>query len=287
MSKYIDTNGIKLHYLEFGNPGNPTLILMHGLTANAHSFDRLIRGLKDYHVLSVDLRGRGKSDKPETNYSMQDHAKDILGLMDALELECVFLGGHSFGALLSIYLAANHSERVQKIVLMDAAAQLHPEVKQMVAPSMMRLEQEWPSLEAYMEAARNAPYADGYWNSDMEAYFMADITMTENDTVRTRSKLPHITQAIEGALGLGVTWLDYIQSIEQPAILINATAPYGVIGDPILPKELAMETVNMMKNCQYHHVSGNHLTMLFNEGADESAEAIHRFLNQQDLSQIA
>ena len=68
--------------------------------------------------------------------------------------------------------------------------------------------------------------------------------------------LAHIAQAIEGALGLGLTWLEYIQGIEQPAILINATEPYGSSGHPILPEELARETVALMKHCTYHHVSG-------------------------------
>lgn len=279
MSKFITTPAIELHYLEHGNPDDPTLILMHGLTANAHSFDRMVRGLDGYHVLSVDLRGRGKSEKPDTNYTMADHAGDIIGLMDTLNLKQVFLGGHSFGALLSIYLAANFPERVKKIVLIDAAARLHPDVKAMVAPSMLRLERSWDGIGEYLAEARMAPYSDGFWNDDMEAYFRADI-LEEGNTVITRSRLAHITQAIEGALGLGVTWLEYIKNISQPALLINATAPYGESGHPILPKDLALETVYMMKHCRYKHVSGNHLTMLFNEGADESAAAVLEFLNQ-------
>lgn len=279
MSNYISTNHIKLHYLEYGDPNGPVLILMHGLTANAHSFDRIGRQIAHYRILSVDLRGRGLSDKPNSDYAMSDHAADIIGMMDALNLERVYLGGHSFGALLSIYLAANFPERVKKIVMIDAAARLHPDVKAMVAPSMQRLTHTWQSIPEYLSAARQAPYADGVWNADMEAYFRADVTETD-EGVKTRSSLEHIAMAIEGALGLGLTWLEYIQGITQPALLINATEPYGTGGDPILPKELAMETVHMMKNCTYCHVGGNHLTMLFNEGADESAAAMTTFLNR-------
>ena len=278
MNNYITTNNLRLHYLEHGDPEKPTMILMHGLTANAHSFDRMVRQLDDFHVIAVDLRGRGLSDKPDHGYRMKDHAMDILGLIDGLGLQQVYLGGHSFGALLTIYLAANFPERVKKIVLMDAAARLHPKVKDMVAPSMQRLQRSWENLDAYLEEARNTPYTDGFWNDDMETYFKADVIADPQGRVSPRSNLTQITQAIEGALGLGLTWLDYIQGIEQPAILINATGPYGVSGEAILPAELALETVGMMKNCTYEHVSGNHLTMLFSEGADESGMAIRNFL---------
>ena len=87
-SKFINTNNIKLHYLEFEGNG-PAIIFMHGLSANAHAFDGLIAaGLSPtFHIMSVDLRGRGESDAPVTGYTMKEHAEDIIGLMDAFKLE--------------------------------------------------------------------------------------------------------------------------------------------------------------------------------------------------------
>jgi pimeloyl-ACP methyl ester carboxylesterase len=81
--RYIATNGIRLHCLDHPGEG-PTLLLMPGLTANAHSFDGLITaGLSPaLRVLALDLRGRGLSDKPLTGYTMADHAADIIGLLE-------------------------------------------------------------------------------------------------------------------------------------------------------------------------------------------------------------
>ena len=61
MDKYVETNGIRLHYLDHPGEG-PTLILMPGLTANAHSFAGLVKGglAPALHVLALDLRGRGE-----------------------------------------------------------------------------------------------------------------------------------------------------------------------------------------------------------------------------------
>ncbi len=75
----------------------PTLLLTHGLSANAHSLDVLAAHLAPaLRVVVLDLRGRGESDRPET-YAMADHAADVLGVMDAFGLERAPLGGHSFG----------------------------------------------------------------------------------------------------------------------------------------------------------------------------------------------
>jgi pimeloyl-ACP methyl ester carboxylesterase len=56
-SHLIDVNGIKMHYIEYKND-KPKILLMHGLTANAHAFEGLIRaGLTDhFHVFSIDFR---------------------------------------------------------------------------------------------------------------------------------------------------------------------------------------------------------------------------------------
>src|SRR2546421_6039359 len=108
LDRFAQVNGIQLHYLEYANNGQ-TMLLFPGLTANAHCFDGLMQaGLNDhFHILALDLRGRGLSDKPETGYSLADHAADVIGLMDFLELERAIIGGHSFGGLLTMYLAAH------------------------------------------------------------------------------------------------------------------------------------------------------------------------------------
>ncbi|MBC7476018.1 MAG: alpha/beta hydrolase, partial [Candidatus Sericytochromatia bacterium] len=69
-SKFVKANNINLHYLDFSGE-NPPIILTHGVTANAHAFDGLINsGLNNKkRVISIDLRGRGLSDKPITGYS--------------------------------------------------------------------------------------------------------------------------------------------------------------------------------------------------------------------------
>jgi len=87
MSAFVETNGIKLHYLDYPGDG-PAVVLAHGLTANCRSFDVVAGHLAPrLRVIAPDLRGRGASDKPATGYTMADHAADVLGLLDALGRE--------------------------------------------------------------------------------------------------------------------------------------------------------------------------------------------------------
>ena len=281
MGQFAQTNNIRLHYIDHGGQG-PKLLLLPGLTANAHAFDGYIgAGLARYfHVYTADLRGRGLSDKPERGYAMTDHAKDIIGLLDQLGMGRILLGGHSFGALLGIYIAANYPERVERLILVDAAARMHPQVKELVGPSMLRLGRQWPSFEDYLEKIKAAPFLEGRWHPDMEGYYRADVYNLPEGGVTTYSALAHIQQAIEGALGLGEEWLRLIRSVKHPALLVNATGPYGPPDAPaILPKELALETADMMQDCRYVEVPGNHVTMLYGKGAEESVKAVVEWLS--------
>ncbi len=277
-SHLIKTNNIQLHFLEFeGN--KPTIMLLHGLTANAHAFDGLIAsGLSPaFHVLSVDLRGRGESDAPSSGYSMKEHTADIIGLMDALHLEKIILAGHSFGGFLALYIAKFFPDRVEKLILMDAAANMHPNTKEMLGPALGRLGQTFPSFHAYIEKVKAAPYLT-LWEEQMLSYYNADVNVNEDGTVNCIPQPEHMMEAVlKGSLG--EPWLDYLQNIYHPAILINAPGVY-TMDAALLPEVNAMETVELMKNCIYAKVPGNHQTMLYAEGAKEIVSIIKHFLNQ-------
>lgn len=276
-SRNIKTNGINLHYIDTETKGS-TIILMHGLTANAHAFDGLLNeGLgKKYRVISVDLRGRGQSDKPTEGYTMKDHAQDILGLMDGLGIERCIIGGHSFGALLTFYMAIHHTERLEKLLLLDAAARLHPQTKEMLVPALSRIGQTYASFDVYLEKVKSGAYMT-YWEDTMLSYYQADVVVNDDGTVTQRSTPENMTEAIlKGSFG--EPWLDYIKAVEQPAILLNGTMNYA-LDAPLLPKEFALETVESMKNCQYKEVWGNHQTMLYGQGAKDIVAAIEMFLD--------
>ena len=278
MERFVYVNNIQLHYLDHLG-GDPPLVLMPGLTANACSFDGLIKaGLSPaLRVLALDLRGRGLSQKPDSGYSMADHCADVLGLLDALEFSQVVLGGHSFGGLLSIYMAAHHPERVSKLVIIDAAGSMHPQVRELIKPSVDRLGNVLPSWEAYLEAMKQMPFYQGWWDPTIESYYRADVEIRSDGTVKPRSRPEAIIEAVEKALA--EDWAQLVTAVRQPVLLLNAPGPFGPPGTPpVLPREQAMDTVNMLSDGRYVEIPGNHMTMLYGEGARRIVEAILAFV---------
>ena len=265
-SRYVQTNGIRLHYLDTGTTG-PTLVLLPGLTANAHSFNGLTAaGLADHvRVLALDLRGRGETDQPDT-YTLDDHADDVLGFLDALNLDRVVLGGHSFGGLLTYYLAAHHPDRISRCVVIDAPAQVRPEVFDQIKPSLDRLDRTLASWEHYLQFVKQMPYFGGWWDPVIEGYLRADIRENADGTVRPRSRAEHIRAVVDGFKDL--QWLDTVRRITQPVLFLRAPGAYGPPGSPALVSaEQARVTVENLQHGRLVEVPGNHMTMLFGGGA--------------------
>jgi pimeloyl-ACP methyl ester carboxylesterase len=251
---------------------------MPGLTANAHSFDGLITaGLSPaLRVLALDLRGRGLSDKPLTGYTMADHAADIIGLLETLQLERVMLGGHSFGGLLTLYLAAHHPQRFSRLVVLDAAARMHPDTFELIRPAIERLGKPVASWEDYLALMQALPFYQGWWDPLLENYYRADVQTLADGAVCSLSQPEIIAQA--AAAVAAEDWPAMLAKIAQPLLLLNAPGPYGPPGTPpVLPRELALETVAAVTDGRYLEIPGNHMTMLFGSGAKKIALAIQDF----------
>jgi pimeloyl-ACP methyl ester carboxylesterase len=271
---FVHTNNIRLHYLEYPGDG-PLLIMLHGLTANACTFDGIISaGLEGhFRIISVDLRGRGQSEHPVAHYTMQDHAEDILGLMEELGAGQAVFCGHSFGGLLSFYLGANYPQRVDKLIILDAAARMNPRAAEMLSFRLSTLDMRYPSMADYLKEVKSAPYMN-FWSDLMDTYYYADIHPLSDGGVMPRPRLANIMQA---SMGVAATpWTELIPRVKAPTLLVNAPEPYA-LGEPLLPAEYAEETVAMLPDARLITVAGNHQTMLYGAGARRIAAAVLSF----------
>jgi len=126
--KFIDANGLRLHYLDYGNDGAPWVVCVHGLTGNAHNFDALAPHLAaKYHVISVDVRGRGDSQwGPPTEYLPQNYVTDLARMLEGLGATRASLIGTSMGGIISMTYAGGWPERVERLVVND----IGPEIDQ-------------------------------------------------------------------------------------------------------------------------------------------------------------
>ncbi len=278
VDRFETVGGLEMHYLDYPGP-NPAIVLLHGLSANANEFGGLAKGglAGNHRVIAPDLRGRGRTGKPESGYAMADHAADIIALLDHLGLDRVIMGGHSFGALLSIYLAAHFPDRILKVIVIDAAIVFHPDTVELLKPSLARLQRVLPSADTYIDEVRAAPYLRGFWDDAIEDYFRAELRENADGTVQSFTSASAVEQAL---LGVQVEpWADHVASVRHPALLLNAAKGFGPPGSPpLVPPDHAKMTAESFDDCRYVEVPGNHLTMVFGDNAAVVAREIELFL---------
>jgi pimeloyl-ACP methyl ester carboxylesterase len=120
-------NSQHLAYIDMGDPRGPPVVLIHGYTDNARDWVPLIPYLsKKYRLIAVDIRGHGRSDKPECCYTRIDFAYDIKLLLDALHISQADIVGHSLGSMITQVLAEEWPDRVRKVVLISSTGGPRP-----------------------------------------------------------------------------------------------------------------------------------------------------------------
>ncbi len=122
---FTNINNITLHYTLKGNKRGNTLIFINSLGSDWRIWDKVAQPfLATHRVLRYDKRGHGLSDAPPAPYTMRDHAADLLGLMDALDIAQATLIGISVGGMIAQELALWQPQRVAALVLCDTGARI-------------------------------------------------------------------------------------------------------------------------------------------------------------------
>ncbi len=116
------STGIKMAYVEMGNPDGPVVILQHGMTDNSRSWSMAAPyfAAAGYHVYLPDLRGMGKSDAPDGFYTPFTYATDMKAFFDAMGIDKATLVGHSLGSYTVQCFSVMFPERCDKIVLVSS-----------------------------------------------------------------------------------------------------------------------------------------------------------------------
>ncbi len=119
VSRHWMSRRLRLHYLDWGNPNAPPLLLLHGGADHARNWDRVARELRgDWHVIALDLRGHGDSDwSADGVYPMRGYTDDLAALVAAIGPLAII--GHSLGGAIAIRHAALHPETVTRLVAIE------------------------------------------------------------------------------------------------------------------------------------------------------------------------
>jgi pimeloyl-ACP methyl ester carboxylesterase len=128
LSRQTVVRGLRFHFLEWGDPSAPAVLLLHGGNQSSYSWDLVSLHLSDrYHVFALDQRGHGDSEwSRELDYSIGAKAADALAFIEHEQLSAPVIVGHSMGGLVAMQMALSSDEVARGFVLVDTGPELSP-----------------------------------------------------------------------------------------------------------------------------------------------------------------
>ncbi len=270
--------------------GTPTVVAIHGITANAWSWDPVAHASNgDFDLVAVDLRGRGRSWTQPGPVGLRQHADDVAAVIEQLGGPVVVVG-HSMGTYVALLLAERHPAAVRSLVLVDGGTALYlpdPPVRDdgtvtpkdefidkvldvSLGPAIERLERVWPDQATYRAMwAQHPAYVDGI-SADLERNLLADLTETDGGfrtmvdpaAVRLNGRELFADDEVRSAL----------DRHPEPATLIRAE--FGLMGTP--PPLIADDMIERYPQHRWIRADGlNHYTVMNSaSGATMVADAI-------------
>lgn len=234
-----------------GEPGKPWLILSNSLATNHTMWDPQIDTLTATHrVLRYDTRGHGESSVPEGPYSFDMLAGDVIGLMDALDIQTATFMGLSLGGMTALGLALDHADRIGHIICCDGRAD---------APDMYK--QMWPNMismarENGMNGVAEQTITRWFSESFRDDPGNVDVLVSTADMIRGT---PVEGYAACASALLGLDYLPRLGEITVPSLYIVGEH------DPAAPADVMCDMAQKTPGSEFAMISGAaHLSNLEN-----------------------
>lgn len=163
---WLTVDGLRIHFTEWGTSSAPTVLLLHGLNVQCHTWDPIARELaRERHVIAMDMRGHGDSDWSRAGYRVRSMAHDVHGLIAQLGVGPVDLVGHSAGVRVAIAVAGEAPQTIRSLALSDAG----PANSQSGAVAMRDFIQATTNLRGFRNEAEARGFYVGHhpeWRTD-------------------------------------------------------------------------------------------------------------------------
>ena len=255
MPKVQNQDGLDIAYRVVGD-GERDVVFVHGWMVSGTVYDDVIAALDEdaYRMIVVDLRGAGGSSKDADSYALSDYVEDVRVVADHAGAERFALVGHSMGGQIAQLFAAEHPDRVERLMLVGT-----------VPASGMELPAE--AHELFYNSGQSRP-------SQTAILDMACLDIDEVRKARlldAAAKIPAecIQQSYLAWTGGGFS--DRLGDITAPTLVVASD-------DPFLPRDfLQAAVVDPIPNAELAHIAGaGHYIQV--ERADETAKLITSFL---------
>lgn len=152
---------LRLHYVDWGNPGAPPLLLLHGGRDHCRNWDWVATDLaRDWHVIAPDLRGHGDSAwSPDGHYGMAAFVYDLAQLIHGLRLAPLTLVAHSLGGNIALRYTGLYPENVTKIVAIEGLGPSPAMLAKRVATTADQRLRDWIDEVRFLSARQPKRYA--------------------------------------------------------------------------------------------------------------------------------
>jgi 3-oxoadipate enol-lactonase len=122
---FVDINGCVHHFVVEGAKDKPALLFSNSLGSDLRMWDALVPFVAGaFQLIRYDTRGHGLSDAPVPPYAIRDLARDVAGLLDALQIDSAVVCGLSVGGLIAQQFGIDYPDRVRALVLCDTGARI-------------------------------------------------------------------------------------------------------------------------------------------------------------------
>jgi pimeloyl-ACP methyl ester carboxylesterase len=253
-SDFVNVNGIRLHYLDWGGDG-PALLFLAGVNCNAHIFDGFAPLFRDrFHPLALTRRGDGESDYPETGYDIDTLTDDIRGFLDGLQIDQAILVSHSNEGIELPHFAARYPERVLKLVFLEPPYDR-------TSPTFKRTLENWPAIEypvvdavfdsipAFLTHQREMLNANATsWSEAREEQLRHQLTLNEEGKVIYKGRESCWKAIIETRDGYNPIF-DY-EKITSPTLCIFPIRPKDYYVGPFMNETQQAQMVAYFENFQ-------------------------------------
>jgi len=196
--QFVSANDLNFHLIDWGGRGE-WLVLLHGLASQAHIWDLLAPQLSDsFHVIAIDQRGHGLSDKPDSGYDFATIANDLDAILNVLNAsrDRVVLAGHSWGGNVAVQYAVDHPDRVSGLILIDGGfLQIGDRL-------------DWPTVEKFLEPpdligtpvdefrAGMKTWMGSAWSPEAEAITLQNFEIRADGTIAPRLQKSNHMQVV-------------------------------------------------------------------------------------------
>jgi pimeloyl-ACP methyl ester carboxylesterase len=253
----IRVNGVTLAVTDHGSVSGAAsrpLVLAHATGFCGAVWQPLVPSLRErFRVITLDQRGHGDSDKPDSAYAWPDFSADLAGVIDALGLRDVDAVGHSKGGAAVAGVAAHHPGRIARAVLLDpvliaAPAPAGDPPSNLLAEGARRRREVWDSREQIIASYASRPPFDGWRRDFLDAYVDGGTFVRPDGKVALKCPGEIEARVYEGAARSSS--LDYLPLVEIPTLLVSGER------SPTLPPERARHAVSLLRRGRLEILTG-------------------------------